>query len=507
VSGSTGSKCIFVLLIAASLCPVLLVPIPAMVDYPNHLARMFILSRDGTPSAHPLYQVTWAVYPNLAMDLLVPRLAALMSVEAATRTFYLFSQILIVTGAMAIELVVKGRFHIAGIAAVMFLYSLPFAWGFTNFEFGLGMALWGIAGSLLVQERPWVLRLAVHTAFVVLLFAAHFFALGIYGATIGLHELWRARARKAPFTETFTRLLVLAFPAVALLGLLLFSGGSVGGTGTNWFLRFKPLLLIHIMNGYSLTLSAISIAALLSLLYALARRGLLRIEHAGAWLAIGFAVLYLVMPARLFDTSFVDLRVIVAAALILPAFMSLLPSDTRWSWGIAAVAIAITLANVAVVFSVWMSYRAEYSAMIESFGKINKQSLVLVGHSGDADDPPQDLYEYPIYHAPTLAVHYADAFVPTLFTATGKQPVAARPAHQHLDIPHGGPVPVAILKAIVEGNGPAGTPSFIRSWHRDYDYLYIVGTSRPNPMPGILEELDAASRFVLYRIRKPRKSL
>jgi hypothetical protein len=187
--------------------------------------------------------------------------------------------------------------------------------------------------------------------------------------------------------------------------------------------------------------------------------------------------------------------------------MSLSLPSQQWRLSIASAAIAITLANLAVVVSVWMSYRADYAAMIESFRKIDKGSLVLVAHSGDADDPPlRDLYEYPIYHAPTLAVHAADAFVPSLFTATGKQPVTAHPAYRHLDIPYGGPVPVAILKSIVEDNAPANTPSFIRSWHRDYDYLYVLGTNAPNPLPSVLEKVDAAPRFVLYRIRKQAKS-
>ena len=56
---------------------------------------MFILSRDGSADANPFYQVTWAVYPNLAMDLIVPRLARLMSVESATRAFHLVSQMLV----------------------------------------------------------------------------------------------------------------------------------------------------------------------------------------------------------------------------------------------------------------------------------------------------------------------------------------------------------------------------------------------------------------------------
>jgi hypothetical protein len=90
---------VFTLLAAGSFLPVLLTPIPAMVDYPNHLARMYLLSQHGTPDANPYYEVTWAyevawaLYPNLAMDLLVPQLARLISVESATRLFLLFESI------------------------------------------------------------------------------------------------------------------------------------------------------------------------------------------------------------------------------------------------------------------------------------------------------------------------------------------------------------------------------------------------------------------------------
>jgi hypothetical protein len=149
-----------------------------------------------------------------------------------------------------------------------------------------------------------------------------------------------------------------------------------------------------------------------------------------------------------------------------------------------------------------MSYRADYAAMIESFRKIDKGSLVLVAHSGDADDPPlENLLEYPIYHAATLAVNYADAFVPSLFATVGKQPVTARPAYRRLEVSYGGIVPIAILKAIAE-NPPPNAPAFIRSWQHDFDYLYVIGPRIPNPMPLDLEELYAASRFVLYKIRK-----
>src|SRR6478609_2174132 len=176
--GSDRSVAITVLamLAAVSFLPVLLTPIPAMVDYPNHLARMYILSQNGTPDANPHYEVAWAFYPNLGMDLLVPQMARLISVENATRLFLLLSQLLIVGGALLLEWARKGRVHLAGFAALAFLYCLPFSWGFVNFEFGLGLALCGIAIYLMLSERPWPLRFVVNMVFVAALFAAHFFS-------------------------------------------------------------------------------------------------------------------------------------------------------------------------------------------------------------------------------------------------------------------------------------------------------------------------------------------
>jgi hypothetical protein len=494
---------VFALLAVASLLPVLLTPIPAMVDYPNHLARMYILSRNGTPDANPYYEVAWALYPNLAMDLLIPRIARLISVENATRLFLVLSQVLIVGGALALERAVKGRVHLAGFAALMFLYCLPFTWGFVNFEFGLGVALWGIAVYLILAERAWPLRFVVNAVFVAALFTAHFFALGVYGATLGFYELWRASDRKAPYGEVVSRLVLLAIPAVALFGIMRLTAGSIGSEGTTWSFEFKPIWLFRIMNGYNLTVSAASALALMASLFVAAKRSFLKLEPAGIWFAIGFALLYLAIPSSVLGTSFADLRVIPAAALVLPAFCSLSLPSRRWTMAALAVVSAITLANLAAVYAVWLPYRADYAAIIASFAKIDRGSKVLVGGGGDGEDPPfNDLTQYPMFYASTLAVHYANAFVPNLYTAVGKQPVQARAAVQHLAIPYGGPMPMRALAAVAAGNTSPDLPLFVRTWTRDYDYLYVIGSRGPNPLPDRLEELDRSARFVLYKIRR-----
>jgi hypothetical protein len=193
--------------------------------------------------------------------------------------------------------------------------------------------------------------------------------------------------------------------------------------------------------------------------------------------------------------------VIPAAALIIPAFSSLSLPSRRWTMAALTAVTGITLANLAVVWVVWLSYRADYAAIVASFHKIDPGSRVLVGGSGEGDDPPfKDLTQYPMFYAPTLAVHYANAFVPNLFTAVGKQPVQARAGVQRLAIPYGGPMPMRVLAAIATGQISTDLPPFIRTWHRDYDYLYVVGPHVANPLPDLLQEVDSSARFVLYKI-------
>lgn len=503
-SDRSVATAVFALLAVASLLPTLLTPIPAMGDYLNHLARMYLLSQMGTADANPYYQAAWAFYPNLAMDLVVPQMARLIGAENATRLFLLFSQILIVSGALALEWVVKRRVHIAGFAALMFLYCLPFSWGFVNFECALGIALWGIAAYLVVAEQPAPLRFVVNAASVMVLFAAHFFSLGIYGATLGFYELWRAFDRKVSYRDVALRLVTLSIPAVALLVIMRLTAGSVGSEGSFWYFDYKLLWPFFIMNGYSMAVSGASALVLMAALYVAARCGVLKLKPAGIWIAIGFAVLYLVIPPRLFGTAFADIRVLPAAALILPAFCSLSLPSRRWTIAALAVVGGITLANLGVVLVVWLSYRSEYSAVIESFQKIDRGSKILIGISGDGEDPPfKDLTQYPVYYAPTLAVHYANAFVSNVFTETGKQPIQTRAEVRRLAIPYGGPVPIRLLSAIAAGQMVASDDTVvIRTWYRDYDYLYLVGPAMANPLPDMLNELDRSGRFVLYKIRR-----
>ena len=297
---NNANTVIVALLFAFSLIPVLSVDIPAMNDYPNHLARMHLLT---TPTVNSFYQINWKLNPYIAMDLIVPQLAHVMSVETAARIFYIASQCLIFTGAIAAEYAMKRQHQLAGYIAVAMLYCAPFTLGLLNFEFGLGLALWGVSCWLLVQDRTWIVRLVCHSIFVVILFLSHFFALGIYGVTVGLYELWRIHSQAWQIKRLAQIGLILATPAVIMLALMWFSGASIGGSVFEWSLTWKLLSPSLLMSGYSLSLSTLCFAVFIIVWLVLRYKNAFVFLAPGKWIVAGYLLLYLIMPWRLFDSA------------------------------------------------------------------------------------------------------------------------------------------------------------------------------------------------------------
>jgi hypothetical protein len=486
------------LVLAAALLPTLLTPIPALTDYPNHLARMSILVRNGTAAAHPYYQVAWGLYPNLAMDLVVPLLARLMEVPAATWTFYALSQLLVLSGAMAVGYAAQRSVILPALVAALFLYAPPFAWGFVNFAFGLGLALWAFAVWIGLMERPLPVRLAVHAGFVAALFLAHLVALGLYGLMAGAYELWRLRQAGAGWRRWLATLAGMVLPVLLLLLAMMASGGSIGGSGNEWFFANKPAIVLE-PNGFDRRWSlAVSIGLGVGLILAVGR-GLVRLSSAGAWVGGILLAAFVLMPGRLFDTSFVDGRVWLALVLVVPAFVHLSGTARQTSILLGALAV-LALANSLYTARLQHSYATDYRAMLAALEKVPKGARILIARTGPEDDPPDERLDYPMFHAAMLGVHTRDALVPTLFAYPGKQPVLPRPEVSGLTIPQGGPVPLDILLDIARGGRNPTNHAFLSKWPEKFGYLVLL-KAEGNPLPGYLELIAADLRFSLFRIR------
>jgi hypothetical protein len=464
-------------LLLVSVLLILAVDIPAMCDYANHLARMHLLVDATTGQANRFYVIQWGFLPNLALDLIVPEISRVTNPETSTKIFLIISQLLVVTGAVALERSVKGRHQFAGLAALLTLNATPFAWGLLNFQFGVGVALWAIVEWTALSERDWRLRLAVHAAFVVALFTSHLFALGIYGSTIGLVELSKKR-RPSSFA-------IMAAPPLVLLAFVPLD--PVVGT-IDWWFGLKLVWPIVLMNPYCFVLSACLVATLVAALALLNYRGALALTRQGVWVVAGFGALYLIFPRRLFDSAFADVRLLTALMLILPAFLNFETQSKSLRTFAITILAGIVLVNLAFTTRFWLSYQRDYAEIKESFKLISPGSKILVARAG-----PLDPTASPLYNSPTLAVHYAQAFVPSLYTIAGAQPVrkaiSGYEVEDSLDY-----LPPSISQL------ESDPPSYARDWENRYDYLYVIGKAEM-PLIPILN----GTRFTLYRINQAKR--
>ena len=491
------------LITALAILPVFLVNLPAMNDYPGHLARMYLLASTGTPDQNPYYYFYLPyVYPNLAVDIVVPLLARVMDVASATKAFLLVSQILVVSGAIALEIAVKRRHEFAGYVGAAVLYCLPFAWGFLNFEFGIGLAMWGLASWLTLENHKSEARLAAHALFCLSLFICHLVAFGLYGATLLFYELGQTFQPNGDWRKSARTLVILASPAAVILFYFTAFSASAGKEASQWDAFAKLLSILHGMNGSSGYLSIANICGIIALTYFMFRERSVLILSQGKWIALGLLTLVLALPFRLFGGDLLSLRIAIGGLLILPAFLTFQPRNRFLRFVPPVVLSLIALVNAGHTASLWLSNQRDFAALRKSFRQINRGAFVLVGHA-NFKDGRFDKAKMPIMTATALAAHYSNAFVPTLFAIPGQQPLQVCPELKSLALGRTQdywPVSILVLAAVANGASTAEAPAHVHDWLHDYDYLYLVGPPGPNPLPNHITPLATSSSFTLYRI-------
>ena len=71
---------------ASLLAPLFLIDVPPVLDYPNHLARMYVLAFGAhDPILSRMYAQHWAIIPNLAIDLVLPEMLKFLPIYLAGR--------------------------------------------------------------------------------------------------------------------------------------------------------------------------------------------------------------------------------------------------------------------------------------------------------------------------------------------------------------------------------------------------------------------------------------
>lgn len=489
------------MLLVASI-PIWTNPLPPLSDYINHLARMKVISAIGSdPNLARFYEIDWQPIPNLMMDLIVPILARVVTVYHAGQIFLVMMFALIMSGMLALNRALFGRWSAFPLVAFPLLYNHVFLVGLTNYIFGIGLALWALACWVTLRERHWSLRLTVSGLFVVLLFFCHLSALGVYGVgllAIEIYRLWLRRAE--PLPRRLIDFVATGIPFLPAVLLLLLSPTLRLAEENYWERLGKIDGLIYAIEVYS----DISAFALLAIVIAgavwAARRNLLRF-HPLFWVMLAVSgTVYLAMPRVAFATYMADQRLPIAFAFMLLACADLDLRHRIVRHGFLALLVATLLVRVIEVDVSWAELSTSTSEFRASVKRIKPGSRVLVAYA--KPDGGDDVADFGLVHAACLAIIERSALVTTVFSVKGKQILHVRPEWRSIvDNEDGTPPSTARLLVAADKTNP-DSPKYWDLWPQHYDYVYLLFTESDadNPDPAHLTLMQDGTNFQLYRI-------
>lgn len=502
---------LFTLVAVIACVPIVLHPLPPLTDYLNHLSRMHVIATvTSDPDLARYYEIDWQVVPNLMMDLIVPPLERLTSVYVAGQIYTVASFLLILSGALALNRQLFGRWSMLPLLAAPLLYNQVFLVGTMNYVSALGLALWSLAAWIWLRERAMALRLTVSAVFVIALFFCHLYSVGIYGIGLLAYEVHRLMElhRRLPFSRRSGWLRWRPIGAFVATGLpflpvpLLLTMSPTWGlrSGYSWELSGKLDGILYVIALYFPT-AALLITTLgaIAAVWALYNRTL-RV-HAFGWILLAVsAVVYLAMPRIIFDTYMADQRLPISVAFMLVACAQLNVRNVFVRPAFAAVLIALLALRFFEVQVEWNVAARTSESFRQSMNQIERGSRILVAYAdADAGESPRD---QGLAHAPCMAVIERSAMVTTVFTVVGKQVLHARPAYRDsVDTEDGTPPSIGQLLEVA-ANPDSDVDSYWSDWTVDYDYVYVLFSqpNQENPDPTRLMAKFVSERFALYRI-------
>jgi len=464
-----------------------------LLDYPNHLARMYLLAHLAQePRLQQFYEVVWRPVPNLAMDAVVPTLSLLLPLALAGKLFVLATFFLITGGVAVLQRCLFGAWSVWSCLAFLLLYNRLLLWGFLGYLFGAGLALWAFAAWIALQRRGPATRVALGCLFAFLLYFAHLMALGVYGVVVLGYEAGLLLRHRPPITAALRALAVAGIPFLPPLALIVLGSGAAEGSVLFAQPGRKFDLLFSVFDDYNRPFDVACFLLFLGGLSLCLVRRWVRLAPAMAAPLILLGLVYFAMPSQLFTAQGADRRLPLMLFLLLIAASFWSVPRPQLARSVLAGALLLFLLRLAVVTLSWQASGRIYAALLSGLDAVPLGSRIAVAFPEGA----VNVEPTPLAHLPAIAIARRQAFVPTLFAYPTQQPVALRPDYRRLAdrLP-----PDRLWAAFVTGTAPLDAPA--KAALGDYDY--VVFTDR---LPFVLADGSgltpqfATQRFQLYRV-------
>jgi hypothetical protein len=484
------------------LLPFALVDVPPVLDYPNHLARMFVLAHPGDPILSRFYAPHWAVLPNLGFDVIGVVLLKVLPVHVSGRVLLAMSLLAPPLGVMAYSRAAFGRITGWALASSVAAFNGVFFLGFMNFLLSLGLGFAAAGLWLVLRRRGWTAAVIAGALSAALLFFCHIFGVLLFALLIGcaeLENLWRTRKalNGSEIVRAAAALVVTLAPALILYRLSPLSGAS--DAYGQWEYWRKGWELFTPFMSYSKPLTLLTGALLFGFLI-MSLRGARFAPGAKLALAV-LALLFLAAPDNFKGGTFLDVRLALMLGLLL--FAGIAPAP-RWVLGAGIALVALVALRSLSVAMVWNQHNHDLADLRAAIAQVpaGAKVLALQGPQGDAADRLiPDLYRLDS-HLPALLLIERRAFWPLLFADASQQPLIVRPPYDRIAQPLGGDTADwALLQQPLSAATLAKTP-YLKNWRGDFDDVLLIDPPEPiAPVPGLVP-LYAGRYARLWRITR-----
>ncbi len=471
---------VFITLCTSLTLPFFFIHEPPLLDYPNHLARTFILSHIHDPAFtfSKYYKADWKPYPYILWDALMVALQKVLPVERAGKLLLIINTALLpIAVAWFLWQANRTEIKLALLGCALSYYTL-FLWGFTAYQLGVTLCFMMLGTWLWYSRKPSALRAALFATMCIATYLAH--ALGFAAAAfiLVLYELsafnWRGIFRLGCFLAPLSLLFLWARPGLSTQSRLVMRPIME---------KFVALRAVATM-GYDSRLESIVLGGLvLCLLLAIVRNRELRVNWRWLAAASGLFLIFLLLPNGWGESFDVDVRLVPPLCLLSLAVFRV---GRRATW-IALVATALVAVRALDITTGFQSEAAKSVVMNDGIEHLATSARIFPLLDTCRDDDPLDDY---YIHYWTYAVIRRGAISPYLFDVPGQTP----------------------MRITYQAYTPDGywdhcydTEPDWQLVAKDYDYIWSYGDNRyQRGIEQVAEPVFEHSPLVLYRIDKRR---
>lgn len=422
----------FSILLLLQLSPIWFSPYPAMHDYPNHLARAYILHEYSiSETFQGIYERDRGLIPNLAMDLIVPALMNIMTVETSSKIFLSFMVVGFNLGLHLIGLAIGGRPQWNALAATFFTYNFSVSYGFVNYMFGMGMFF--ITLSMWLRFRSgWTLcRIFSVSALAMICYISHLSAFVFLGISLACLTGIQVMKVKSFRLEQAIDLLPLIPPTLAYLW---YSLGNENPAPMTWWhpLVIKKVTgLVYPFLSFNLVIDVtLGTIFLLLMVLSLREKGVHFINRELVLLAGIFGILYLCAPMSGAQSSYVDRRFLLPAIVFF--VLGLRIEDTKRMGRYVVIGlISLSVIRIGEVWIYWNRVGQEVQAQVRILEHLPNGARLYPMIIHDPSSAQGWLWDMHFFFLPHYATIYRHAFVPTIYAWKGVHPLNLRSSKSH----------------------------------------------------------------------------